>query len=327
MRRRCRIRCHAPRGVRGRLLSFVSPCVLPLIPGYLSFISGVSLDEMRGRHRGRVGVAPARCSSRRSPSSSASRSCSSRSARRPAAIGSSCWRSGRCSARSRASSSSSSACTRWGLLASRLLDSEKRVQAQRKPAGRSARCSSASRSRSAGRRASARSSPASWRSPASKEHRRRGRAAAGGLLAGPRHPVPAHVAGDQPVLRGIEADPQALSRDRVGLGRAARRHRRADLHEPVHDHRPLPAAVPARLLSARSPSSPSAPARTVANHAFTTSSRDDSACFAAARDSGVRSSASTACGSAPRASSASTTGSSRFRGDVQRRVPRRRPRR
>ena len=30
------------------LLSFVSPCVLPLIPGYLSFVSGVSLDEMRG---------------------------------------------------------------------------------------------------------------------------------------------------------------------------------------------------------------------------------------------------------------------------------------
>ena len=30
------------------LLSFISPCVLPLIPGYLSFISGVSLDEMRG---------------------------------------------------------------------------------------------------------------------------------------------------------------------------------------------------------------------------------------------------------------------------------------
>ena len=29
-------------------LSFISPCVLPLIPGYLSFISGLSLDEMRG---------------------------------------------------------------------------------------------------------------------------------------------------------------------------------------------------------------------------------------------------------------------------------------
>jgi len=30
------------------LLSFISPCVLPLIPGYLSYISGLSLDDMRG---------------------------------------------------------------------------------------------------------------------------------------------------------------------------------------------------------------------------------------------------------------------------------------
>ena len=30
------------------LLSFLSPCVLPLIPGYLSYISGLSLDQLRG---------------------------------------------------------------------------------------------------------------------------------------------------------------------------------------------------------------------------------------------------------------------------------------
>src|SRR5262245_11022956 len=30
------------------ILSFISPCVLPLIPGYLSFVSGVPLDETRG---------------------------------------------------------------------------------------------------------------------------------------------------------------------------------------------------------------------------------------------------------------------------------------
>jgi cytochrome c-type biogenesis protein len=36
------------------VLSFISPCVLPLIPGYLSFVSGVSLEEMRGE------AAPAR---------------------------------------------------------------------------------------------------------------------------------------------------------------------------------------------------------------------------------------------------------------------------
>ncbi|MGH9314196.1 MAG: cytochrome c biogenesis CcdA family protein [Vicinamibacterales bacterium] len=38
-------------------LSFVSPCVLPLIPGYLSFVSGLSLDEMRA---GAAGDAAAR---------------------------------------------------------------------------------------------------------------------------------------------------------------------------------------------------------------------------------------------------------------------------
>lgn len=31
------------------LLSFLSPCILPLIPAYLSFISGVSVKEMRGQ--------------------------------------------------------------------------------------------------------------------------------------------------------------------------------------------------------------------------------------------------------------------------------------
>jgi cytochrome c-type biogenesis protein len=38
------------------ILSFISPCVLPLIPGYLSFVSGVTLDDMRGT--GAVAVAP-----------------------------------------------------------------------------------------------------------------------------------------------------------------------------------------------------------------------------------------------------------------------------
>ncbi|MFC1623975.1 cytochrome c biogenesis CcdA family protein [Candidatus Omnitrophota bacterium] len=30
------------------ILSFLSPCVLPLIPGYISFLSGLSLEELRG---------------------------------------------------------------------------------------------------------------------------------------------------------------------------------------------------------------------------------------------------------------------------------------
>src|SRR5918994_7321695 len=37
------------------IFSFLSPCVLPLIPSYLSFVSGISLDEMRSDHAaGRV---------------------------------------------------------------------------------------------------------------------------------------------------------------------------------------------------------------------------------------------------------------------------------
>lgn len=38
-------------------LSFVSPCVLPLIPGYVSFISGLSLEEMREVSEGRAAAA------------------------------------------------------------------------------------------------------------------------------------------------------------------------------------------------------------------------------------------------------------------------------
>jgi cytochrome c-type biogenesis protein len=34
------------------LVSFISPCVLPLVPGYLSTVSGVSLEQMAQRERG-----------------------------------------------------------------------------------------------------------------------------------------------------------------------------------------------------------------------------------------------------------------------------------
>src|SRR5688572_625957 len=33
------------------LLSFISPCVLPLVPGYLSYVSGLSLDDLRGTNQ------------------------------------------------------------------------------------------------------------------------------------------------------------------------------------------------------------------------------------------------------------------------------------
>jgi cytochrome c-type biogenesis protein len=41
------------------ILSFISPCVLPLIPGYLSYISGLSLDDMRGTPTASGGAAVA----------------------------------------------------------------------------------------------------------------------------------------------------------------------------------------------------------------------------------------------------------------------------
>lgn len=39
------------------VLSFLSPCVLPLVPAYLSYVSGVSIDTLRegnGKHRSRA---------------------------------------------------------------------------------------------------------------------------------------------------------------------------------------------------------------------------------------------------------------------------------
>src|SRR5256885_4307614 len=35
----------------GGLLSFLSPCVLPLVPGYISLMSGVSIDHLKGEGR------------------------------------------------------------------------------------------------------------------------------------------------------------------------------------------------------------------------------------------------------------------------------------
>ncbi len=42
------------------VLSFISPCVLPLIPGYLSYISGLTLDEMQGTGTAAIPLGEAR---------------------------------------------------------------------------------------------------------------------------------------------------------------------------------------------------------------------------------------------------------------------------
>jgi cytochrome c-type biogenesis protein len=41
------------------VLSFLSPCVLPIVPGYLGFITGMSLDELRGAPSRRAVLVPA----------------------------------------------------------------------------------------------------------------------------------------------------------------------------------------------------------------------------------------------------------------------------
>ena len=41
------------------LLSFLSPCVLPIIPGYIAFVSGLSIDDMTGHDSTDKKMAPA----------------------------------------------------------------------------------------------------------------------------------------------------------------------------------------------------------------------------------------------------------------------------
>ena len=64
-----------PLALAAGLVSFLSPCVLPLVPGYLSYVTGH--DRRRpGRPRTAAGCSPARCcSSPASPSCSSARAC------------------------------------------------------------------------------------------------------------------------------------------------------------------------------------------------------------------------------------------------------------
>ena len=155
------------------LLSFVSPCVLPLIPGYLRTFPGVTLDDMQGTGgAGAAAIAESRRPRRH----------------RVALLRAGIFGRVRVAGRRRQRDRSVPAGKRlrllgkiagavvfvfglhtMGLLRIDWLYSEKRVQVERKPAASVARFLSVSRSRSAGRRASAPSSPVFWRSPARRK--------------------------------------------------------------------------------------------------------------------------------------------------------------
>ncbi len=59
------------------VVSFLSPCVLPVVPGYLTFVSGMTIDELRGgdaRAARRPAACSARCSTRCSSGSASASS-------------------------------------------------------------------------------------------------------------------------------------------------------------------------------------------------------------------------------------------------------------
>ena len=169
------------------LLSFLSPCVLPIVPPYLAYMGGVSVTEMAA---GAVGPAARRCSRRRS-SSSASRRCSCSSARRPRRSAGRCCSGRAGSSRSPASSSWCSARTSSGVLRIPFLAREARLDAGDRGGSALRRLPPRPRLRlrlDALPRADPRHDPRPRRDRGRRGARHH---AARGLRARPRHPVPA----------------------------------------------------------------------------------------------------------------------------------------
>ena len=159
------------------LLSFLSPCVLPLVPPYLTFIAGTGLEELveGGERRARRDIADRGRSVRRRLFHGFRRARRHRLGGRPDRARSIC----RCCRRSPASPSSPWACTFSACSGFSLLYREKRVSVE-KPVGLWGAYVHGPRLRSsAGRPASGRSSPPS--SPCGLRRRRSARAPA--LLA------------------------------------------------------------------------------------------------------------------------------------------------
>ena len=218
------------------LLSFISPCVLPLIPGYLSYISGLSLDEMRGT--GAVAVATPAVRNRVLLSSLAfilgfslvfvalGASAS--------AIGQFLMSRLTILGRIAGAIIILFGLHTMGLLRIDWLYQEKRVQTTRRPAG------------FIGAMLVGIAFAFGWTPcigpilagilaiAAAQNTIGQGVKLLAGLLARAGDPVLCGRAGHQSLLLGVRAHPQALPLHRAGLGRAARDHRHPDLHEPLH---------------------------------------------------------------------------------------------
>ena len=232
------------------LLSFVSPCVLPLIPGYLSYISGLSLDEMQGTGITATATAVAR---RRVLAASIffilgfSFVFISFGAA-ATALGQFMLDRHRIFARVAGLLVIVFGLHTMGLLRIGWLYSEKRVQMNQKPTGM------------IGAFFVGLAFAFGWTPcigpilagilavAGAQETVGQGVRLLAVYLARARGAVSRHRPGHQPVLRGIREDPEALSRDRDRVRSAPLRDRRADLHRPLHADRDLAHAVSADVL-------------------------------------------------------------------------------
>ena len=120
-----------PAAAAAGLLSFLSPCVLPLVPPYLTFLAGVTVEDLSSEGRS---ARAATCSSRPSSSSWALAPSSPRLARPPASSGRRCAKICRYSPMPRARSSSRWGCTSSASSKSGFMSREKRAQVE-KPFG------------------------------------------------------------------------------------------------------------------------------------------------------------------------------------------------
>ena len=221
----------------GGILSFISPCVLPLVPGYLSFIFGSDARRVAQRtERGRPVESACASSARRSPSSSASPRCSSRSARRRRSsarwVGKSTCA---CSARSAAWVILLFGLHTMGLLAIGWLytgkaRSRQTEQARPTPVG----AFLVGLAFAFGWTPCISPNPRGHPSPphGTQDTVGQGVTLLAVYFAGPRHPVPAHLARGGPLLQGLRRAAQVDARGRGRLRRAADRRRPAARDRP-----------------------------------------------------------------------------------------------